>query len=297
MSGPVVHTVDDALLRAWPLPAAEQDGDKERRGCVLVVAGSREMPGAAALAGTAALRAGAGKLVIATPPSAAPVVAAAVPEARVIALPEASDGGPSFAGLAALQAIAGDTAALLVGPGMMGRESTVSFVRLLLPVFRDATVLLDALAMDAVESLPRFDQPVLLTPHAGEMAHLTGRDKEELQDEPGAIALRQATAWHATVVMKGPTTCIAAPDRRLWSHSAHAPGLGTSGSGDVLAGLIAGLAARGAPCEQAATWGVALHARAGRALAARLGVVGYLARELAAQVPGLMAALSPRAPG
>jgi ADP-dependent NAD(P)H-hydrate dehydratase len=293
MSEALVRTVDDALLRGWPLPAAQEDGDKERRGRVVVVAGSREMPGAAVLAATAALRAGAGKLVVATPQSAAPTVAGAVPEARVIPLPEAPDGGPTFFGLAALQAIAGDTAALLVGPGMVGRESTVAFVQLLLPLFRNATVLLDALAMDAVKSLGRFEQPVVLTPHAGEMAHLTGRDKEDLQQQPGAIALRQAAAWNATVVMKGPTTCIAAPDARQWTHSAHAPGLGTSGSGDVLAGLIAGLAARGASPEQASAWGVALHAHAGQARAARMGVIGYLARELAAEVPALMAALAP----
>jgi ADP-dependent NAD(P)H-hydrate dehydratase len=295
MSDALVRTVDDALLRGWPLPPAQEDGDKELRGRVVVVAGSREMPGAAILAAGAALRAGAGKLVIATPQSAALTVAGAVPEARVISLPEASDGGPTFFGLAALQEIAGDTASLLVGPGMVGRESTVAFVQLLLPVFRNATVLLDALAMDAVKSLGRFEQPVVLTPHAGEMAHLTGRDKEDLQEQPDAIALRQAAAWNAIVVMKGPTTCIAAPDQRQWTHSAHAPGLGTSGSGDVLAGLIAGLAARGALPEQASAWGVALHARAGQALAARMGVIGYLARELAAEVPALMAALAPAA--
>jgi NAD(P)H-hydrate repair Nnr-like enzyme with NAD(P)H-hydrate dehydratase domain len=169
-------------------------------------------------------------------------------------------------------------------------------VRLLLPLFRDATVLLDALAMDAVESLPRFDQPVLLTPHAGEMAHLTGRDKEDLQDEPGAIALRQATAWHATVVMKGRPPASRRPTgacgRTARTHRDSAPRVGRrAGRPDRRAG------GPGRACEQAATWGVALHARAGRALAARLGVVGYLARELAAQVPGLMAALSPRAPG
>jgi NAD(P)H-hydrate repair Nnr-like enzyme with NAD(P)H-hydrate dehydratase domain len=91
--------VDDALLRRWALPEADVDGDKERRGRVVVVAGSREMPGAAILAARAALRAGAGKLVIATPQSVAPLVAAAVLEARVIALPEAADGGPTAFGV------------------------------------------------------------------------------------------------------------------------------------------------------------------------------------------------------
>src|SRR4051812_44356410 len=268
------HAVDDALLRGWPLPAVEEDGDKESRGRVLVLAGSGEMPGAAVLAATAALRAGAGKLVIATPRSAAPAVGLSMPEARVIALPEASDGSPTIFGLPALQAIASSTACLLVGPGMVGREGTLAFVQALLPLFRDATVLLDALAMDIVRSLGRFQQPVILTPHAGEMAHLTGHEKEDLQEEPVTVALRTAAAWNAVVALKGATTAIATPGGQAWTHRSHAPGLGTSGSGDVLAGVIAGLAARGASPEQAVAWGVALHARAGEALARRSGRVG-----------------------
>ena len=283
--------VAESLLRRWPLPAVEEDGDKESRGRVLVVAGSREMPGAAVLAGTAALRAGAGKLVIATPQSAAALVAVAVPEARVIALAEGSEGNPTLAGVMALQGFAASTAALLVGPGMTGSEGTPAFVQALLPLFRTCTVVLDALAMDAVRSIGRFEQPVLLTPHCGEMAHLTGHEKEDLQETPVHAALRHAAAWNAVVALKGANTAIATPDGRAWSHSAATPGLGTSGSGDVLAGLIAGLAARGAPLEQAAAWGVALHARAGEALAQRHGTVGYLARELAAEVPALMHAL------
>jgi ADP-dependent NAD(P)H-hydrate dehydratase len=287
-----IPAIDDALLRAWPLPPVENDGDKESRGRVLVVAGSREMPGAAILAGTAALRAGAGKLVIATPQSAAQAVALAMPEARVIALPEASDGSPTGSGLQLLQDIASSTAALLVGPGMVGREGTLAFVQSLLPLFTQATVLLDALAMDLVLSTRRFAQPVILTPHAGEMAHLTGREKKDLQEDAIEVALRQAAAWNALLALKGATTAIATPDGRAWTHDAQAPGLGTSGSGDVLAGVVAGLAARGAAPEQALAWGVALHARAGMALAQRHGAVGYLARELAAEVPALMQSLS-----
>jgi ADP-dependent NAD(P)H-hydrate dehydratase len=293
MSG--ARNVDDALLRGWPLPEADVDGDKESRGRVLVVAGSREMPGAAVLAGTAALRAGAGKLVIATPQSAAQSVALAVPEARVIALPEATDGGPTFYALPLLQPLAAATAALVVGPGMTGRETTLALVQTIVPMFKQSIVILDALAMDCVRAVGRFEQPVILTPHAGEMAHLTGGDKEDLQEEPLAAALRRARAWNAVVALKGPTTAIAAPDGRAWTHTAQAPGLGTSGSGDVLAGLIAGLAARGASPEQAAVWGVTLHARAGQQLARRTGVVGYLARELAAEVPGVMQGLAPQA--
>ncbi len=294
MSARACVTVDEVLLRGWPLPQADEDGDKERRGRVLVLAGSREMPGAAVLAATAALRAGAGKLVVATPEPAVPTMVAALPEARVIALPEAADGGPDLAGLEALQAIAGATAALVAGPGMIGEASTLSFVRALLPLFTGSTVVLDALAMDAVRSGARFTQPVILTPHAGEMAHLTGAEKSDALEEPHAMALHHARRWNAVVALKGSTTCVAAPDARAWLHCAHAPGLGTSGSGDVLAGIIGGLAARGATPEQAAVWGVALHARAGEVLAQRVGIVGYLARELPQEIPALMEALAVR---
>ncbi|NML48639.1 NAD(P)H-hydrate dehydratase [Ramlibacter sp. G-1-2-2] len=284
--------VDEALLRGWPLPAVDGDGDKESRGSVLVVAGSREVPGAAVLAAEAALRAGAGKLVVATPESAWALVAAALPEARVVPLAETSSGGPQPGSFRALASCAADTAAVLVGPGMADTLATAMFVQDLLALFAGSTFVLDALAMDCVRNGLRFRQPVLLTPHAGEMAHLTGGDKQEIHERPMEVAARQAAAWNAVVALKGATTCIASPDARAWRHSAETPGLATSGSGDVLAGLVAGLAARGAPPEQAAVWGVALHARAGAALGARIGAVGYLARDLAAEVPALMQALS-----
>jgi hydroxyethylthiazole kinase-like uncharacterized protein yjeF len=287
------EAVDDALLRAWPLPQPSCDGDKGDRGRVLVIAGSREMPGAAILAGTAALRAGAGRLVVATPQSVAAVVGAALPEARVLGLPEGHDGATTLSGLPVLQAVAAGTDAVVIGPGLIGGEATLALVQAVLPLFRHVPVLLDALAMDAARAGP-FAQPVLLTPHAGEMAHLTGRAKEALQQEPQACASRQAAAWNAVIALKGATTCISTPDGRSWTHQAQEPGLGTSGSGDVLAGLIGGLAARGCPPEQAAVWGVALHARAGQALARRHGALGALARELAGEVPALMQALASR---
>jgi len=292
MSKPLPHQVDDALLRAWPLPRAQPDGDKADRGRVLVIGGSREMPGAAALAGVAALRAGAGRLVIAIPQGGAQAVAAAVPEARVIALPEATDGGPSFHGLPLVSPLAGTVDAVVIGPGMVGPEVTLAFVQMVLPLFAGVPVVLDALALEAARGPTRFAQPVILTPHCGEMAHLCGQEKEQLQEQALAMASRYAATWTAVVALKGATTCIAGPDGEAWVHESFVPGLGTSGSGDVLAGLIAGLAARGAPPEQAAVWGVALHARAGQALAARHGELGYLARELAGEVPAIMARLT-----
>jgi hydroxyethylthiazole kinase-like uncharacterized protein yjeF len=296
--------VDDALLRQWPLPMPAAEGDKEERGKVLVIAGSREIAGAAILSGIGVLRAGAGKLAIATAESVAPLLAQAMPEARVIGLPETEDG--DLAGAAAadrIGSIIGRYGALLIGPGMQNEEAICDFIAELMPHMDGRPMLLDASAMSVVRGqddgerparVSRFDSPVLLTPHAGEMAHLTGADKQEVLDDPVNAALQAARRWNAVVALKGAVTHIAAPDGRLWRHEGGNVGLATSGSGDTLAGIITGLMARGAPLEQACAWGVALHARAGERLCQRLGPLGYLAREILDEIPALMHALRPQ---
>jgi ADP-dependent NAD(P)H-hydrate dehydratase len=153
-------------------------------------------------------------------------------------------------------------------------------------------VVLDALAMDVVLDLRRFEGTPLLTPHAGEMAHLTGISKESVNADPERHAREAALRWNAVVALKGATTYIATPEGDCWRHVGGQAGLGTSGSGDVLAGIIVGLAARGAPLAQAAAWGVALHAQAGSALAERLGPMGFLARELPGEIPTLLEKLA-----
>jgi hydroxyethylthiazole kinase-like uncharacterized protein yjeF len=284
--------VDAAALRAWPLPMPSADGDKEARGHVLILGGSREMPGAVILAATAALRAGAGKLTIATGASVAQLVALALPEARVIGLAETEQGGFTAEAVAKLDPLADKVNAILIGPGMQDEAATALLVRALLPRLdgSDTSVVLDACAMGVVlgdESF-RFGQPVIVTPHAGEMAHLTGASKEEIGAEPEHHAVQAARRWNAVVALKGARTLVVAPEGERWQHEGGNVGLAISGSGDALAGIIAGLAARGASLTQAACWGVALHARAGELLAERLGVLGYLAREIPAEIPALM---------
>jgi NAD(P)H-hydrate repair Nnr-like enzyme with NAD(P)H-hydrate dehydratase domain len=100
------------------------------------------------------------------------------------------------------------------------------------------------------------------------MAHLSGASKDEVSADPAPMALRMARHWQATVALKGPTTFIATPEGQAWKHEGGNVGLAASGSGDTLAGIIVGLAARGATLAQAGAWGVALHARAGAALGA-----------------------------
>jgi ADP-dependent NAD(P)H-hydrate dehydratase len=303
-----VTGISDATLRAWPLPMPLPDGDKEERGRILVIAGSREMPGAVVLAATAALHAGAGKLTIATGASVAQVVALAIPESRVIELPETAGGGIAPGAVDALGAMASRFDAVLIGPGMQDESATCAFVLALLPKLKEVKVVLDACAMNVVRRqlqavdahanhaqqkyVASFASPVLLTPHAGEMAHLTAMDKNSVLADPCEAARIAARRWNAFVALKGATTFIAEPGGNVWRHEGGNVGLAVSGSGDTLAGIIAGLAARGASLEQATVWGVALHARAGERLAERVGPLGYLARDLAGEVPGLMWAMS-----
>ncbi|WP_426100907.1 NAD(P)H-hydrate dehydratase [Massilia sp. TSP1-1-2] len=297
MSHTHMISLDAAALRGWPLPMPSHEGDKEDRGHVLVLGGSREMPGAVILAATAALRAGAGKLTIATGASVAQLVALAMPEARVIGLRETADGGFTHEAMAELDPLADKVSAILIGPGMQDEIGTAELVRALLPRLAGASVILDACAMgiilnpDLPDDAPpfRFEQAVIVTPHAGEMAHLTGNTKEEIGANPQAMATGAAQTWHAVVALKGARTIISAPNGDMWQHEGGNVGLASSGSGDVLAGIIAGLAARGATLEQASCWGVALHALAGERLAARMGLLGYLARELPDEISSLMA--------
>lgn len=285
--------IDAGLLAGWPLPQPGSDGDKEERGRTLVIAGSREMPGAAWLAAVSCLRAGAGKLQVATAASVAPGLALQLPEARVVALPETASGGLAMSGLDRLEALLQNTDAVVIGPGLQDATATRLFAReLIARTPATATLVIDAQAMDVVADAAPFVCAPLLTPNAGEMAHLTGVAKEQVSADPERAAREAAVRWNAVVALKGPVTIIAAPDGRAWRHQGGQVGLATSGSGDTLAGIVGGLAARGAPLEQAAVWGVALHALAGQALAARLGRFGFLASELPAEVPRLMQRLA-----
>jgi hydroxyethylthiazole kinase-like uncharacterized protein yjeF len=286
--------VDDACLRSWPLPQPAADGDKEERGRVLVIAGSREMPGALILAANAALNAGAGKLTVATAASVAKLVATELPEARVIELAETDAGGINRSAVERVRELLSHVDAVLIGPGMQDEPAISDFCAQLLGHLSPCVLVLDAAAMgvvlDSAPKVEKFSGATIMTPHAGELAHLTGGDKDEISAQPAQAAASAARRWSAVVALKGATTFIAASDGSLWRHARGNVGLAISGSGDVLAGVIAGLASRGASAEQAAVWGVALHARAGEQLAARSGPLGYLARDLSAEVPALMGA-------
>ncbi len=271
-------TIAPDLLRAWRLPL--HGGDKDARGRVLVVGGSINLPGPIILAATAALRAGAGKLQVATAAEAVLGVGCTVPEALVVAFDDAA-------------ALAEHADAIVFGPGMSEGGECARLLANIASRTR-APVLLDAAALYTLNNgaapVPRN---AVLTPHAREMAALLGRDPESVERDPQEALLSAVQRFQATIALKGERTYIASPaSEKIYCNESGTAGLATSGSGDVLAGIIGGLLARGAQPLQATVWGVYLHARAGERLMQRSGI-GFLAREIAAEVPPIIRELAP----
>lgn len=274
------------LLAAMPLPRLDAAGDKETRGRVLALAGSLQVPGAALVTGLAALRAGAGKLQLAVPSAIATVIGVAVPEARVIGLAQPPPGSE------ALDA-ATRSDAVVVGPGWMDEAEARAIVHALAAAGGPAALVIDAGALTCLKDLGllrAFAGRAVLTPHAGEMAGMLGKDKDAIEVDPLAAGREAAQATGCVVVMKGAESFIVQPDGTAWRHTGGTVGLATSGSGDVLAGVVGGLLARGCDPAQAAAWGVAAHGAAGSRLGRTVGEVGFLARELLAQIPWALSA-------
>ncbi|WP_104175575.1 ADP/ATP-dependent (S)-NAD(P)H-hydrate dehydratase [Arthrobacter sp. Y81] len=308
--------VTPTLLRDWPLPGG--GSGKDDRGSVLVIGGARKTPGATLLAGTAALRAGAGRLTLAVAGSTAVQVAVALPEAGVVGLAETDGGTVRGTGVITLAEELKQAAAVLVGPGLDDTDEAESLLRELLkldsgnPVEdgrgRDGSgasgarpaVVLDAYALGCLpgllDELGAWAGRLILTPNITESGVLLGRDVGDLHQDVAEIAGRYGAVVSCQGVIAAPAGYTTGNPKDeggranggLWEITTGYGGLGTSGSGDILAGAIAGLRARGTTDAQATCWGTHLHAAAGDRLASRLGSLGYLARELAEELPALM---------
>jgi hydroxyethylthiazole kinase-like uncharacterized protein yjeF len=290
MSEPV--TLDAELLKLFPLPHHPDDGDKEERGRILVVAGSRELPGAALLAAVAALRAGAGKLQIATAESIAVQLGVAVPEARVIPHRETAEGCIDDEAIADVVKLAKEASAVMIGCGMQHGPPLEKLLDVLFACGAGIPLVLDAAVLGSLaeraEALKAWAGGAIVLPHAGEMARLLECEAEEVGADPLGAARRAAETFGVVAVIKGQFSYIVAPDGRAFRFEGGGVGLATSGSGDTLAGIVGGLSARGADPLTAALWGVYLHGEAGRQLTREVGRVGFLARELLDLVPRLM---------
>ncbi len=293
-STPEPTLVTPEVLRGWQLP--EPTGGKNARGSILVIGGSTETLGAVLLAAEAAMRAGAGKLQVATVASLAPFAATVLPEALVRALPETDGGAISADAADVVRDLAESADAVLIGPGMADTEATRAFGEKLLPHLR-GPLALDALGLAAVTAdagcVQHLDGRVVLTPNPTEIAYALHVEEDEIADDPAAATLDLAGRATAVVGLGGATSWIATPDGRLWKDESGNAGLGVSGSGDVRAGITGGLLARGADPAQAAVWAAYLHGRAGERLASSVGRLGFLARELPAELPRALAEIVP----
>ncbi|MBQ0901170.1 NAD(P)H-hydrate dehydratase [Micromonospora sp. U21] len=281
-----VKVITPGLLRDWALPVPA--GGKESRGTVLVVGGSRFTPGAVLLAGVAALRAGAGVLQLTAAGSTAATLSVQVPEALVIGLPETPTGAVGADGDGQLGELIGHADVVALGPGLKGIDETRQLLSLVLDAAGPRTPLvLDAYALGALSHEPDLlvgsGRPVVLTPNVTEAGHLLGRDPADDLDAEAAVL---AARYEAVVSLYGH---VATPDGRRWREESGDAGLGTSGSGDVLAGLLAGLLSRRAEPAQAACWGAFAHAVSGQRLIPRYGRIGFLARELLDEIPRTLA--------
>ena len=283
--------LDSDWLRANPLTVPPNDVDKNGRGRVLAVGGSRIVPGGIRLTVEAALRAGAGKVQVATIESAALALGVAMPEVAVFGMPENAKGDISARAAAALGDLVSHCDAVIAGPAMAGATSAARLVASLLKV-PDTCVVLDAAALIQLQrhaaALRRRRSPAVLTPHIGEMGAMINRPVADIEQDRAAAVRGAAEQFGAVCLLKGPTTLIAGPAGELFAYAGGGIGLATGGSGDVMAGLVAGLCAQGNEPLNSALWAVWLHGEAGRRCAEQLGPIGFLARELLAHVPALM---------
>lgn len=282
--------LDAEELKRHPLPPVVE-GDKNSRGKLLTIAGTREIAGAASICANAALRAGVGKITIATVESVAPLLAMAIPEARVVAVTETREGGFAHSAVATLADMAGEYDAVVAGPGISPTKVATSLAARLCAIGRP--LVLDAALLHglspAAEHARAADIPPILLPHSGEMASLIGCSPEEVEADPLGCGHEAARRYEALVLVKGPESHVVTPGGDSWKYQGGGPGLGVSGSGDTLAGIVGGLLARGAAPLQALLWGVWLHGEAGASLAGKVGPIGFFAREISGEVPALLA--------
>ncbi|MCL5289772.1 MAG: NAD(P)H-hydrate dehydratase [Bacillota bacterium] len=278
------------MIAPW-FKSRQSEAHKGTYGRVLVVAGSRGMTGAARMAAKAALRAGAGLVTLALPESSQPVAAAAIDEAMTRGLPETPAGTLALAALEPILAACGSADVLVTGPGIGSHPETVELIRTLLPKLT-IPVVLDADAINAVagaaDLLAKLQVPAILTPHPGEMGRLLDLPVAEVQENRLDFARAAAKKWNLVAVLKGARTVIGAPDGSLYINPTGNPGMATAGSGDILAGLIAGLLAQGFSPEQAAAAGVYLHGSAGDLAADRLGQPSTIAGDILEFLPKAM---------
>ena len=249
--------VTQAVIDDWSLP--EPGSSKQARGTILMVGGSASVPGAMVLAGEASLRAGGGRLEVATTVSVAEQMAVAIPEALVQRTDEADSGDIAPSAADRIVELAEDVSAVLLGPGITRPDRATELLREIVPKLQQQAVVIDALGSayvtEDIEGVRHLDQLAVLTMNPSEVAHALHVDQGRVSDDPLGATLDLARRARAVVLCGGSEKFVANPDGEAWQVSRGNPGLAISGSGDVQAGIVTSLLARGASAEQAAVGG------------------------------------------
>ena len=264
------------------------DGHKGDYGKVCIIAGSVGMSGAAALAGRAALRAGAGLVRIATPKSVLPIVATIEPSFTTIALPEDGSGRISAKAIHAVLEAVGQNDAVAFGPGIGTSGALRSILERLLDQ-QNLRLVIDADGLNnlaGIKNWPaRLKAKLILTPHPGEMKRLwSGLLREELPADRQEQALQLAQRTNTVVVLKGAGTVVT-DGEKVYINKTGNPGMATAGSGDVLTGVITALLGQGLSDFDAAVLGVYIHGLAGDIAAEKFGRVSLMTTDIIDSLP------------
>ena len=279
------------------LPVRPRGAHKGTFGRVLIVAGSSRYVGAAYLSATGAARSGAGLATLALPASVQPAVAAKASECTFLPLPDDA-GHLTPAAVGPIKSVLNQYRAILMGCGLGNDPATFAFVRELVAEIRNSPeappLVLDADGINALagrELESALPPQTILTPHAGELGRLLGRPAADVDADRLRLAPRYAADWGVVLLAKGAPTVSAAPDGTTYVNPHRNPALATAGTGDVLAGIVAGLLAQGVQPPAAAVAGAYIHGEAGERVRTRIGESGLLASDLLAEIPLAMQAL------
>jgi ADP-dependent NAD(P)H-hydrate dehydratase / NAD(P)H-hydrate epimerase len=274
---------------ARTLPKRPLNSNKGTFGRVLINAGSINYIGAAFLACSGAMRVGTGLVTLATAASLQSIIASKFAEATYLPLPESKPGIISVEGAEIIHKQCGQYNALLTGCGLGQNPATVEFLSRLLLKKDLPPLVIDADGLNILTRLPEWWRQIpdstIITPHPGEMARLTGLTIDEVQSDRVGSALRFAAKWQKTVVLKGAFTVVASANGKCRVSPFANPGLASAGTGDVLAGTIAGLKAQGLESYDAASLGVYLHGAAGDKIRDEIGDTGMIASDLLPALP------------
>ncbi|MCH8186771.1 MAG: NAD(P)H-hydrate dehydratase [Chloroflexi bacterium] len=283
----------ELMTHAWAaskLPARPTASHKGSYGRTLVVAGSRSFVGAAHLASAAAVRSGAGLVTVAIPESLQAAVASLAPEPTFLPLPESAPGVVSAEAASVILEGIGSYDALLIGCGLgQAAPTREAFAQLVLSGAPLPATVIDADGLNILSETPhwweKLEALAIVTPHPGEMGRLTGQSTEAVQRDRIAVARDSARQWNKVVVLKGAYTVVALPDGRAMLSPFANPALASAGTGDVLAGAVAGLLSQAVPAAEAAALGVYLHGIAGELVRKELGDAGLAAADLLPALP------------